>query len=511
MKTLLPDTSMALREPHSGPVSGVLLRASHVLGFFSVVLLCLNAFPYGPVSWLYPERPAYLVGLAGMLCYLTSLRWLSQIRRHRMLLLIVGLIIAHGFAVSIAGALRISPDVGPDVGPGGGLVGFTLFNFWFRKAIPTLYVLWFAFMLSAMDGEKRRRFFLGALVVMFLLNAAHMVLENLANFGLQGIKDWLVSVNPLFRKVASSHGGWPPSYYIDRVRGLFAEPSHLAYALIPLLGFFFCKLERKALYILPIAFIAFSFTLKIPTATGLISLGLFLAFFLYRKLRSCPAKTRLAACALLAVAVSAALFACREDIAGQYRRYAREWKLAGEIVTYARLSEEGLQPAPPNVEGPRSRFFTRMACLRMEADIAFRHPLGTGFYLSGFSWAPLQRWSSSPLELFVYVREAFTRPVPVIPHLCEYSALASELGFIGLALFLWLCLYSGSRVYRANKEKKEAFLSYALFSLLVFMASLFSFALKSGFLLYFFLGFLYSLVIDSQNNHMTCSRGEKPI
>ncbi|MDL2279836.1 hypothetical protein LJC15_04135 [Desulfovibrio sp. OttesenSCG-928-G11] len=484
-----------------------LFKASALLGFISIVLLSFNAFPYSSAFLPYPERPAYLFSLAGLLCYALSLRWTVLLNGHRTLLLLVAAFLLYGFLITLRGALHLDPQ--------GGLTLFSLLNYTLRKALPTLYILWFAGMLLNMDEKKRAPYFFGALIVMFIPNALHMVLENLANAGWEGLREHLVEVNVYFRQVNTSHGNWPPPYYTDRVRGLFAEPSHLAYAVIPLLGYCFHRVRQSVAALLAIALLAVSFFCKIPTVSGILALGLFSLAFVLRLpfLTGKRPFYRIGLPLLLGAALtSGALF----HVAGQSPSPAqRVWALAGAMTDYA-FDQAGAGAGVGTVTGPASagagsvagrdrvesllaegaassRFFTRLVCLRMESAIALRQPLGCGFYLAAPFWSPLRLWEDRPEEIFRYINAAFARPFPVIPHLCEYSALASDLGLPGLGLFLLLCLFIGVRAYKSWQSQDRDLLFYMLAALAAFMLVLCSLALKSGFMFYYFLGFLYAL------------------
>lgn len=469
----------------AGPVSRFFLRAAFVLAFLSIVFLSLNAFPHGGVEGLYPERPAYILSLLGIFCYAASLHWLPQVRNHSMLLALVGAFLLYGLAVTCVGLVRIDEP---------GLAPFVLFQYLKRKVIPVLYILWFAFMLSPLPECKARRFFIGALVVMFLPNALHMALEMFANAGFSGMREYLVNINPWFRQENTSHGMWPPPYFTDRVRGLFAEPSHLAYALTPLLAFFFYKLRSRAAYIPPVLFVGFAFAGTIPTLTGIIGFAFLLFVFLFDMIcarlgtrRALYAST----CVLVAAVIAlTATFWRKGDVA----ELAVELHTVETIAGYCRAAQDDSAAEPPHLSVPEfSRFFTRLACLRIETDIALRHPWGTGFYLSGLYWKPLLVWSSEPVELFIWVRDAFKNPVPVIPHLCEYTALAAELGFPGLLLFLLICGFIAVRAGKRYARDKDAFVLYMVWALCASLLTLLAFALKSGFMLYYFLGFLYAI------------------
>lgn len=498
-------------------LSPALFKASALLGFISIALLSFNAFPHGIGFLPYPERPAYLFSLAGLLCYALSLRWTVLLRGHRTLVLLVAAFLLYGFLITLRGALHLDPQ--------GGLTFFSLLNYTQRKALPTVYILWFAGMLLNMDEDKRVPYFFGALIVMFIPNALHMILENLANAGWDGLREYLVEINGYFRQVNSSHGNWPPPYYLDRVRGLFAEPSHLAYALIPLLGYCFYLARQSVAALLAIALIAISFFCEIPTVSGILALGLLSLAFIMRLpiLTRQRSFYRIGLGLLLGAALTSG--AMIQFAKQSHSPLPQVWALAEAMTDYAFAGAEAVDGAEAGAEvgagtapgaafagagrdrvealllhdTAYSRFFTRLLCLRMETQIALRQPLGCGFYLGAAFWAPLRVWENRPEEAFRYIHEAFSKPFPVIPHLCEYSALASDLGFPGLGLFLLLCLFIGVRAWKSWKREQRVLIFYMLAALAAFMLVLCSLALKSGFMFYYFLGFLYALSETGQN------------
>ncbi len=469
-------------------LAAILLRVSFVCAFLSIALLSFDVFPYRLVGRFHP-RPSYIVSLLGMACWLAALRWPRQMRRHAVLLGLVGTFALYGLTVSLINAARLE---------GQGLLVFTAVNFLERQVGPLAYILWFASLLSPLKEEDARRFFIAALVAMFLPNAAHMALELLANYGAGGIKDFLIAVNPWFREEHTLYGTWPPPYYEARVRGLFGEPAHLAYAVTPLLAFFFYKLRQKRLwYAAPLLLIGVSYLGALPTMTGLISLG-FLGFgFLAHCLYACfPGRAR-AVSAVLALGVlvclGAGLYLKRDSVA----EYVQEWNGGiSALADYCRKAQTGAAELP-ELEGDASRFFTRMLSTRLEMDIALQHPLtGMGYQLSGLYRKPLGALRGNGGEAFVKVRYALREPIPEFPYFCEYTGMAAELGFPGLALFLLICAYVGLGAYRRYRATGDMFVLYMLLVLPAFLFMMISFALRTCYITYYFLGFLYVIGAD---------------
>ena len=467
-------------------ISRGLVSLSFCCAFLSVALISFDIFPYRLIGGFHP-RLDYMISLLGLICYVLSLRWVGLLRRHRTLLGFAGVFLLYGLIATVLNAsLRYEQN----------LTVFSLLNYLERQMGAVGFMLWFAFLFSSLPEREARRFFIVALMVMFLSNAAHMTLELLANHGADGVKRFLIAINPWFRLENVYWGNWPPPYYEDRVRGLFGEPAHLAYALTPVLAFFLYKLQKHIAYAIPLLFILASYGGILPTGTGVLGLGfLGLAFavhFFYKKFPGRgPALT--AALVLAAfLAVGGALHGMRTHLPA----HAAEWRTLNSIAEYCREAQTNPTLPPPELDvGHVSRFFFRAVSTRLEWDIALQHPFGVGYQLSGLYRKPLAAFENEDVANLLRVRRALAQdePVPVFPYFCEYTAIAAELGVIGLLLFLSLCFYVGLRAYRRYAATGDTFILYMLFALPAFMLTLLSFALRSGLMFYYFLGFLYAL------------------
>jgi hypothetical protein len=116
-----------------------------------------------------------------------------------------------------------------------------------------------------------------------------------------------------------------------------------------------------------------------------------------------------------------------------------------------------------------------------------------GYQLSGLYRKPLGLWREESAEAFVKVRHALREPVPEFPYFCEYTGLAAELGFPGLLLFLLICWRFAAGAYRRYRETGDIFLLYMLFAFGAFLLMMVSFALRSCYITYYFLGFLHAV------------------
>ncbi|MDR2487948.1 MAG: hypothetical protein LBD42_00325 [Desulfovibrio sp.] len=488
------------RQAPSLPLLRLLLRASYVFAFFSIALISFDAFPYKIVGGFHP-RLTYVVSLLGFICYVFSGQWKREFGRHRMLLCIAGAFLLYGL---IATSLSVS------LHGGRGLLTFTLLNYLERQIVPVGFMLWYAFLFSSLPEDSARKFFIAALMIMFFSNAAHMILELSANYGAVEIKNLLIAANPWFRVENAHWGNWPPPYYENRVRGLFGEPAHMAYAFTPVLAFFFYKLQRYAVYLLPLLFVVIVYCGKgTSTGTGVLSLGfLSMAFIVHMCYKRWAGRGAILVAACMLAAFLAVLHMERDRLFG----YAAQWRTLDAIADYCRRAQTDPSLPPPALESRDfSRFFFRAISTRLEWDIARQYPFGIGYQLSGEYRKPLAVWGESDIAGLLRVRFALANqrdPVLVFPYFCEYTAMAAELGVIALAFFFLLCLYVGLRAYRRYRETGDSFILYMLLALPAFLLMLLSFSLRTGLMLHYFLGFLYSLGLNRHCASAPVSAGE---
>lgn len=129
----------------------------------------------------------------------------------------------------------------------------------------------------------------------------------------------------------------------------------------------------------------------------------------------------------------------------------------------------------------------RYACTRLDMAAGLSRVLGTGFYLRGFYWQPLDTCSlERGSELRGFVLQAKGDKLRRVPPLNEYSVLLAEFGVPGLLLFLGLCgmlLWRSVRFAARNRDwyvyamacafmgMLGAFISTGLMNALVFTSS----------------------------------------
>lgn len=70
--------------------------------------------------------------------------------------------------------------------------------------------------------------FLYGILISAIICAVYFVVELAYQFDAHWAQVILASLNPLLYDVASSHGWWPPLFFGNRIRSLFAEPAYMA-------------------------------------------------------------------------------------------------------------------------------------------------------------------------------------------------------------------------------------------------------------------------------------------
>ena len=464
--------------------------------FFEISLWCavlatglvsLDECPWWPISY-FPARPSYLVALAGVGCWLLSLRWHRELGRHRTLLFLVLAALSWSTFATVWGSLDRKP---------GHIVFDYLFFFLNWRVWPLVFLIWIALAFAGCPRERTERLLSWGLVLLFVPNAVHGLLEIVANCGWADAKTFLINVNHLFRKEKVAHGWWPPVFFEGRVRGLFAEPSHMAFSLLPLFGFFAAKLRTSRLYWLPIALLLALYGFG-KTDSGFIEIGAFCFFFvachpgLSRKTRLTLAGGLLA---LGLAAMTAGWIWCLHTGAADVALV--QLRNSGRLSAYCRLSHDGRQPEAPRLDDSRrapSSLFSRLTAMRLDLDAAWQSPLtGVGFFQKGFYWEPLAACDFQQSEFGLWVRQAMTSPFRGVPQIAEYTTLAAEFGFPGLAAFLALYLYIAVRAMRFARKTGDRLLYGLTCAYLAMLAGAFFISCINAVLFFLLAGFLYAL------------------
>lgn len=447
--------------------SRLCLWGSMACAFLSLALLSFDVFPWYEVPFM-PPRPMYPLACAGMLLFLLSGRWYGHMREHRGLLFLWAALLGCSVLSTWLGLQGVPHNIAPAVWLG--------LARWF--IVPFCFLLWWAVMFSCLPSSCGKRLFQAALLVLGLSNFAHIVLEILANHGAEGIKSFLVSINPWFRMECIGHGWWPPPYFTDRVRGLFAEPSHMAFGLLPVLGLLLACIMAGGPWYLA-------------------------AWRRYSR------RVLTLSCVLLVLAGAGGWTLLQP----QFERFGAVEQETDSILRFLEDSHAGLSPQCPELQGALEQngsLGIRYVCTRLDMAAGLSRVLGTGFYLRGFYWQPLDACSlERGSELRGFVQQAKGDKLRRVPPLNEYSVLLAEFGVPGLLLFLGLCGMLLWRSVRFAARNRDWYVYAMACAFLGMLGAFISTGLMNALVFTFFAGYLYA--ISGQRHGATSGAGSTQV
>lgn len=147
--------------------------------------------------------------------------------------------------------------------------------------------------------ENIFKYFYKGIIGGALLCSIYSIVEYVHLFGGIWASIILTKINPLFYDVASSHNWWPPLFYGNRVRSLFAEPAYLSTYLsiaIPV-SIYYAIIKKPSNWlwkILPVILIIMILTTNSKTGIGILCSEFILAILLLlTQFRSLISKTYL--------------------------------------------------------------------------------------------------------------------------------------------------------------------------------------------------------------------------
>lgn len=456
--------------------------------YCSIVSLALLSFDECPVIvyWVFPHRPSYFIALIGLFFFLASYCFAPALLRTRKLIAIVFLIILWGLIGTIVGTNAHCSD---------GFCSFFISMFTAWRVIPFILMAWIAMLFSSLPANLAKRYFAMGLLLLFALNAVHMSLEILANLGSITTKEFLININHYFRFQEIGHGWWPPVYFEGRVRGLFAEPSHMTSSLFVMFGLFLYKAKKNRAYYVFVLFLLLCYVAS-KSYSGLISLAIFITIMSARSMVNISknrnkARIVIVSAFMVIFIVSGLCFVKTKTFASIYSQY----KDAQAISNYCTLYHMNI---PSEIELSQSRdgrvnAFNRMSSFLLDVDIAKQFPLGIGYVQRGFYWECLQPLSLSDLEIGLWVKHLEEDTYKGVPQLSEFGSLMSEQGFLGLAIFVFLYLYIVISGYSYAKKSNDEFVFYLTTIYLCMSISLFFVPLANFFIFYYLSGFLYGI------------------
>lgn len=133
--------------------------------------------------------------------------------------------------------------------------------------------------------ENIFKYFYKGIIGGALLCSIYSIVEYIHLFGGLWASIILTKINPLFYDVASSHNWWPPLFYGNRVRSLFAEPAYLSTYLsiaIPV-SIYYAMVKKSSNWLwklLPAILIIMILTTNSKTGIGILCAEFILAILL---------------------------------------------------------------------------------------------------------------------------------------------------------------------------------------------------------------------------------------
>ena len=483
LERLCRSISAGLAWWKSQKIAILLFELSLYCAVLTVALLSLDESPLFRRT-NFPARPAYILGTIGACCWFFSCKWFGLLRKNRSLLVLVGCVAVWGAVATLLGCAR------------NGLWEYhdsllQLYKNW--RVLPLVFLLWFAFAFAAIPPQRARKLFCWGLLLLLLPNLIHITLEVFANFGATEVKKFLMDVNHLFRKEKIAHGWWPPVYFENRIRGLFAEPSHMAFSLIPVFAYV-CYKARRSMLLLPAAagFLAVYFLSK--TGSGLVDIGVF-CFLLVVLNTAIAVKKRVGIMAAMVALIVLSGFSMQYYVEKQDAMRTQLQNMQ-RITTYCREANAGKAVEPPVLDyrnAPNGSTFTRLTTIWLDVGSVTRFPLGTGFFERGFYWQPLEKCDFQDAEIGLWVQQAATDPYRGVPQICEYTTLLAEFGYPGIAFSLALYLFIGVRCIRHVQAGGDAFAFFMTCAYVTMLVGALFISLNNAPLFFFLSGFLYAL------------------
>jgi hypothetical protein len=424
-------------------------NASLVCAFLACLLLPFDTIPVDNI--LVPRASVYPV-LAGAALWAVSGGFAGLWREQRIFVCLIGLHCFWMLLATLNGLYALRDEQGLLFPLARCLAD--LISFW---AAP----LWFASLLAR--HETPFAFVRWALLTMFALLALYAAADALHLAGWQKATDFLRDTSPLFRKVATSDGWWPPVVWLDaRLRSLCGSPPFLAQLLCILLPLLWHHMRSA------------------PLPGALLLSTALLMLVLTKSLTGFLALAGLAACAL-----------CLSWETPLRRRLALGTALGLLAALLLLVYGKTLVAKVTQATGRE-----RSAVMFSEFGIMARHPLlGQGYRLSGRGMeeqlAKLPFTTGAEGRGWI-IRQRERGPLKnAYPALNAYSRLGAEAGLPGLLSFLAVFIWPVGRALRKDRRSPEKLT--LCFMLLAAAACWMGEDSHSGFAPYLILGALVAL------------------
>lgn len=459
---------------------------SVLCAFLYIALCSFDISPWRLVPWR-PEVVPYCLGMAGCFFLFCSGRWLRILPRMWPLAACLALFLGWAaFATWLAG--KGYPDQ---------VARYALRSLVKHWGIPLCFIAWSAMTFSLLPQARARSLFFAATMTLAALNAMHILGEIAANAGVQPVKSFLISINHLFRLEKIGHGWWPPVFWEGRIRGLFAEPSHLAFALQPALGLFLYKSLQQRIWLLTVA--AWLGIMVLGSITsGLLSFAIVLFLFLLPLLHRLYRRHAQGFSLLLATFFFVILLVAYPAAQRKYQQIQPYMEATASISTYVQEAHEGKNPVwrPLQINLNASSLNTRLVTSWLDIDMGLAHPLGVGFFLRGFYWQPLDNCDLSRSgEIRGYVLQAKDDPFRAIPPLNQYTCTFAEWGWPGLFLFCTMLTCFLLWILTCARKRHDMYLWCMACAFTGMCAAFMVIPLVNSHMIFIFIGYLYSIGI----------------
>ncbi len=439
-------------------IQRILLNTSLICAILVMVLWCFNYFPYRPFfedkSW----QLQYPFSILGMVSLALSCAWWPTLKKHKIIIIPIYLLSVWGYGM----------------------------------------VVWFSMIFYLIPRKQAKQIFIYSISFGFLLNAVHMFLEALANFGADNIKSFLMSINHYFRVEKIDGGWWPPSYYEDRIRGLYAEPGYLAGGILPIFGFcwyFYEKHSKKAWLLIPA--ILFAMFLLTKTLSGILAGSIFFALIILYELQRYWGFKKTLRITVLGSLICIISFVFLLIYTPTGHKVQNTFTVASKFADHVILKNKDSSINHfdfDNVQDIIPKLFIRSALFITHIQIGLDNPLGVGSHGRKKYWKAMQDESPANAgeidiydgtsELKFYIYHGIT------PALSEYTHLASQTGIVGLLIFLIIIAYVFYQSIRYYTESKDVFALAMIFILSAYMFILLSQKIYNTYAFAYFTSFL---------------------
>ena len=299
-----------------------------------------------------------------------------------------------------------------------------------------------------------------AVAFLVFIMSVYSVIEVGYLTGNVACKNLLVKINPMYMKIASDHGWWPPLLWKGQLRSLYLEPSYLgltAAFLLPVLCSRIFKNLNFINLVLLNALILMIFLTKARTATLLLigELGLFGLFLLLSSKESIIFK----GCVIFLSTVL--MFGASLSILSRYTSGNQGTQL--EDIGVTEYVEENVISITGNKRSNSARFGNMHATL----VTGLRHPLfGVGrgmqhMYIRD-NLTEAER-NVGEIRLWITKMEEKGPFKSGLPILNEFTGQIAQTGVVGLALFLLPIFY----ILKNFSKKKQFFADWNVISCFV--------------------------------------------